>query len=47
MHRSQLASIFSAVFIVMLGFGLIIPLLPYFAAECGGSDLLVGILGKL
>jgi hypothetical protein len=32
---------------MMLGFGLIMPLLPYFAAEYGGSGLLIGLLGEL
>ncbi|MGE5603051.1 MAG: MFS transporter, partial [Nitrososphaerales archaeon] len=44
MPRSQLVSIFLVVFIVMLGFGLIMPLLPYYAASYGGSDFLVGLL---
>ena len=44
MRRSQLVSIFLVVFIVMLCFGLIMPLLPYYAANYGASDFLVGLL---
>jgi DHA1 family tetracycline resistance protein-like MFS transporter len=44
MRSAQFLSIFLVVFIVMLGFGLIMPLMPYYAAEYGGSALVVGLL---
>ncbi|MCU0522939.1 MAG: MFS transporter [Anaerolineae bacterium] len=44
MRRSQLYTIFFVVFIVMLGFGLLMPLLPYYVTEYGGNALLLGLL---
>ena len=44
MRRSQLYTIFLVVFIVMLGFGLLMPLLPYYVTEYGGNALLLGLL---
>lgn len=44
MHRAQLINIFLLIFIVMLGFGLIMPLLPFFIAEYGGSATTLGLL---
>ena len=44
MQRSQLLNIILVVFIVMLGFGLIMPLIPYYGAEYGASDFLLGLL---
>jgi DHA1 family tetracycline resistance protein-like MFS transporter len=44
MKNKPLASIFLIVFIDMLGFGLILPLLPYYAEEFGASDTVVGLL---
>ena len=44
MQRSQLFNIFLVVFIVMLGFGLIMPLMPFFAAKYGASSSVVGLL---
>ncbi len=44
MRRSQILNIFIIVFIVMLGFGLIMPLLPYFVADYGGSSMTLGLL---
>ena len=44
MQRSRLLNIFLVVFIDLLGFGLILPLLPYFAGEYGASEFLVGLL---
>lgn len=44
MKNKPLASIFLIVFIDLLGFGLILPLLPYYAESFGASDALVGIL---
>lgn len=44
MKNKPLASIFLIVFIDMLGFGLILPLLPYFAETFGASDTVIGLL---
>ena len=44
MKNKPLASIFLIVFIDLLGFGLILPLLPYYAESFGASDTLIGIL---
>ena len=44
MKRSQLLNIFFVVFIILVGFGLIMPLMPFYAAEYGGNELLVGLL---
>jgi len=44
MKNRPLASIFLIVFIDLLGFGLILPLLPYYAETFGASDTLVGLL---
>jgi DHA1 family tetracycline resistance protein-like MFS transporter len=42
---SPLAVIFVTVFIDLLGFGIIIPLLPYYAESFGASAFAVGMLG--
>jgi len=44
MKNKPLFSIFLIVFIDMLGFGLILPLLPYYAETFGASDTVVGLL---
>jgi len=44
MKNGPLASIFLIVFIDLLGFGLILPLLPYYAESFGASDTVVGLL---
>ena len=44
MKNRPLASIFLIVFIDLLGFGLILPLLPYYAESFGASDTVVGLL---
>lgn len=44
MKNKPLASIFLIVFIDMLGFGLILPLLPYYAESFGASDTVIGLL---
>jgi MFS transporter, DHA1 family, tetracycline resistance protein len=41
---SPLLVIFVTVFIDLLGFGIIIPLLPFYAEHYGASALLVGLL---
>ncbi len=44
MKRSPLAVIFITVFIDLVGFGIVLPLLPYYAESYGASALLVGLL---
>jgi DHA1 family tetracycline resistance protein-like MFS transporter len=44
MKNKPLASIFLIVFIDLLGFSLILPLLPYYAETFGASDTVVGLL---
>ena len=41
---SPLLVIFLTVFIDLLGFGIIIPLLPFYAEHFGASALMVGLL---
>lgn len=42
--KSPLLVIFFTIFLDLLGFGLVIPLLPFFASELGASGFQVGIL---
>lgn len=42
--RASLANVFVVVFIDLLGFGLILPLLPYYSVEYGATPLVVGLL---
>jgi multidrug resistance protein len=44
MNRSPLVIIFLTVFIDLLGFGIVLPLLPYYAETYGASALMVGLL---
>ncbi len=44
MNNKRLLNIFIIVFIDLLGFGLILPLLPFYADEFGASPFLVGML---
>src|SRR5512137_2212632 len=44
MKKSPLLPIFLIVFIDLLGFGLILPLLPFYAESFGASELVVGLL---
>ena len=44
MKKSPLLPIFLIVFIDLLGFGLILPLLPFYAESFGASELTVGLL---
>ena len=44
MRRSPLAIIFFTVFIDLVGFGIVLPMLPYYAESYGASKLLVGLL---
>ncbi|KFD38237.1 MFS transporter [Schleiferia thermophila] len=44
--RSALAVLFITVFLDLLGFGLIIPILPIFAKELGANGLMIGIIAS-
>ena len=44
---SPLVIIFVTVFIDLLGFGIIIPLLPFYAQSYGASALTIGLLGTV
>lgn len=44
MRTARLINIFIVVFVDLLGFGLILPLLPYYAATFGASPTLIGFL---
>ncbi len=44
MKTSQLVNIFLVIFIILVGFGLIMPLMPFYVAEYGGSAFVVGLL---
>lgn len=46
-RKKTLLTLFFIVFADMLGFGLIIPLLPYYAKQFGASDLIVGVLSMI
>lgn len=45
--KKALLTLFFIVFADMLGFGLIIPLLPYYAREFGATDLMIGFLSTV
>jgi len=47
MRRSSLAFIFITVFVDVLGYSMMIPLLPFFVREFGGGAAIVGTLGSL
>ncbi len=42
--KNPLVSIFLVVFLDLLGFGMVIPILPYYATEYGASPLMLGLL---
>jgi MFS transporter, DHA1 family, tetracycline resistance protein len=44
MKTGRLINIFIVVFVDMLGFGLILPLLPYYAETFGATPLLIGLI---
>jgi DHA1 family tetracycline resistance protein-like MFS transporter len=44
--RKRLITVFIIVFVDLLGFGLILPLLPYYADNYGASPILVGLLAS-
>lgn len=45
--RSPLLFLFITVFVDMIGYGIVVPLLPFYAREFASSALLVGLLGSL
>ncbi len=45
MDRRRLTTVFVIVFVDLLGFGLILPLLPYYADRYGATPFVVGLLG--
>ena len=45
MRNRALVVLFFTVFIDLMGFGLIIPILPIYAKELGATDTIVGLLG--
>lgn len=44
MRNHRLLTIFLIVFVDLLGFSLILPLLPYYAEQYGANDIIVGLL---
>ncbi len=44
MKTSRLINIFLVVFVDMLGFGLILPLLPYYAETFGATPIIIGLI---
>ncbi len=44
MSRARLGTIFAIVFVDLLGFSLILPLVPFYAKDFGASDTVVGLL---
>ncbi|MED1796652.1 MFS transporter [Brevibacillus nitrificans] len=44
MNKKHLALLFLIAFLTMLGFGIIIPILPYFAEKLGATSFQIGIL---
>src|SRR5512137_1505709 len=44
MKASRLINIFLVVFVDMLGFGLIMPLLPYYAETFGATPIVIGLI---
>ncbi len=44
MTRARLGTIFAIVFVDLLGFSLILPLVPFYAKDFGASDTVVGLL---
>ncbi len=44
MRSNRLLTIFLVVFVDLLGFSLILPLLPYYAEQYGATDVVVGLL---
>lgn len=44
MGKNRLTTVFLIVFVDLLGFGLVLPLLPYYAKQYGASAIVVGLL---
>ena len=44
MQRSRFVTIFLVVFINVFGFGMILPLLPYYASEFNAANWVIGML---
>ena len=44
MQRTQFLNIFVLVVILLMGFGLIVPIMPFFAAQYGANELMVGLI---
>lgn len=44
MSKARLGTIFAIVFVDLLGFSLILPLVPFYAKEFGASDTIIGLL---
>jgi len=44
MQKSKLSILFAIVFVDLLGFSLILPLIPFYAKEFGASDTVIGLL---
>lgn len=44
-QKNTLLPLFSVVFVDMLGFGLILPLLPYIASNWGATPAMIGLIG--
>lgn len=45
MRNKALAVLFLTIFLDLMGFGLIIPILPIYAKDLGATDAMVGLLG--
>jgi len=45
--RSPLVFLFVTVFVDMIGYGIVVPLLPFYAELYASGALLVGLLGSL
>ena len=45
MKNKALVVLFFTIFMDLMGFGLIIPILPIYAKELGATDAMVGIIG--
>ena len=43
-HRATLPVLFSVIVIDLIGFGIVLPVLPYYADQYGASGLVLGVL---
>jgi DHA1 family tetracycline resistance protein-like MFS transporter len=46
-RRSPLVFLFVTVFVDMIGYGIVVPLLPFYAGLYASGAVLVGLLGSL